>query len=215
MIVPPCVSCGGTVIELDGQFEKLNPMYAVAPVPDDSAGWWHASCLAASAIGADWYQARLRSYRDVRGYGITAELAAWTVVGHPRTREVIGLGHDGRTLALDELARAKRKPVDGGGVYAVDSAEFNLELARTAEHEALIAAVQQALTTTGSYRVLDLYAALGLADRVQDPIALDRAVFRFERGLRGYFTRHAISARVEYGVFVAAELEPHVVAARR
>lgn len=207
MTLATCVSCGLPVLELEGQFEKLDSFYVAGHVPPlASAGWWHASCLAGAPSAGDWYRARLRNFVEVRGYGVVAKLATWTVVRHPGSGEVLAFGASGELLSLSLAGPSRR--VDGGAVYSVVEQMFNLELD---DHE-LIAATQRALRLSGTVPVTELLVRLGVLDRVVHPASLDGSALHFVGELEPYWTRSAVSARAEYGVFVPEDLEPYVVA---
>ncbi len=101
MRLPSCVACGLPVLELRGQYTKLDSFLIKNGVPPaETAGTYHAACLAASPIGASWGSALVASYTTVRGYQRLADVGDWTVVKNPRTAETLALGRYGTTLAL-------------------------------------------------------------------------------------------------------------------
>jgi hypothetical protein len=206
MNLSTCVSCGRRVLELEGQFAKLDPYFVHDGAPPlDTAGHWHAHCLAASPVAPAWYAARLRNHCEVRGYQPIAELAHWTVVRHARTNAVVAFGRAGELVSVDH--RPGRR-VEGGIVYPVRESMYNLEL----EDAAVIGEIQRGLEADGTYPLTAVLDALGIGQLVVHPVALEGGVFRLAPALRPYWSRTAVSARAEYGVFVPAELEPYFTA---
>src|SRR5262245_55906592 len=129
MRLPSCVSCALPVLELEGQFEKLDLLYFNGPIrPRNSVGWWHASCMAESDMAAMWYEGRLSSLRDIRGYQQVAEYPYWTVVRDPRSGEVVALGRGGQTLDLSRGNRKWTRKANGGRIYPKIEDEFHFEL---------------------------------------------------------------------------------------
>jgi len=91
-----CPHCKLPVLELEGQFSKLDSLYIHnGNPPAATAGWWHAGCLAGSDAAAPWYEARLRNFRDVRRYQEVAATPQWTVlhvnkVTKPENEKLVG-----------------------------------------------------------------------------------------------------------------------------
>lgn len=206
MRTPDCRSCSLPVLALHGQTANLDSYFISDGVPPpESAGWWHVSCLAASPFAADWYQARLRNFRDVRGYEPVAELARWSVLRLARTGDVTALGRGGELLSLSPR-HGRPRTVQGGVIYRVVEDEYHLELA----DDAIVKTVQEALITDGTYPLPALIEQLGVAERMVHPEALERGLFRINKSLRRHWTRRAVSSSIEYGVFVPSELEPYI-----
>ncbi|MBZ0234586.1 MAG: hypothetical protein K8M05_19800 [Deltaproteobacteria bacterium] len=209
MRAPTCVGCARVVLELEGQFEKLDSFYLEdGGPPPETAGIWHRRCLEESPHGEAWYRARLRNHVAVRRYVEVVTTSAWTVVRHPRTGETLAFARAGASLSLT-FAEGRPRIVAGGAIHRVDE-EYNLEL----DDRDAITVVQDALTSVGVFPVFALLEVLGVADRVVHPEALEGAVFRFDRSLHDEWQPGFVSARVEYGVFVPDELAPHVVRGR-
>jgi hypothetical protein len=206
--IPDCRSCGLPVLGLHGQIANLDSYFISdgAP-PPESAGWWHVACLAASPFAADWYQARLRNFRDVRGYESVAELAHWSVLRLQRTGDVTALGREGGLLSLSPR-HGRPRPVPGGVIYRVVEDEYHLELA----DEAIVQTIHEALTSEGTYPLPALIEQLGIGNRMAHPEALERGLFRFNKSLRRDWMRRAVSSSIEYGVFVPTELVPYIAA---
>lgn len=206
MRYPSCTFCELPVVEVSGQFQKLDSYYLSQ---DDSlkgsAGYWHTSCLVSSPYGAAWRELRLRNYVSVRGYQAIAQEKDWSVIRNPRTDEHVALSESGNFLSLVFPAGRIRRSGDGA-FYRVKEPEYNLHL----QDASVIRAVQAALIETGTFPVLALFEALGISDRVQYPEALEGALMHFERALQRNWGGHSVAARWEYGVFVPAELEQYV-----
>lgn len=209
MRLPACVACKLPVLQLIGQFEKLDSYYLEdGGPPRETAGFWHTRCLIESPHGPPWYAARLRNHVEVRRFERIAEVGTWTVVRDSRSRAHLAFSHGGELLHLDG-ARGKARKVEGGAVFPIVN-EYNLEL----DDPDLIATIQHALVTNGTFPIPELITRMGIAERVHRPIALERAVFRFERSLRRHWQSNFVSAQAEYGRFVPHELEPYFARAR-
>lgn len=206
-----CNGCGACVLEVDGQFENLDSFYLDQDgPPEESAGEWHTSCLLASPYGSAWHDARLKNHTMVRGYQLIASTQEWSVIRHPRTEEVLALSRKGSFLALTYASGRARK-VEGGSIYPVSVDEYNLEL----EDEDVVRTMQEALTSAKTFPVLALFEALGLADRLHHPEALEGSLIHFSRPLQRYWSDHFVSARWDHGVYVPAELEQYVTKSKR
>jgi hypothetical protein len=68
--------------------------------------------------------------------------------------------------------------------------------------------MQRTLEQTSVYPLSALLAALGIAERVVDNVALEGATFRFDKSQRSLWERRWVSARLEYSVFVPPVLAP-------
>jgi hypothetical protein len=203
MKLSTCVGCGSLVLELDGQFAKLDSLFIRGGrPPPESAGYWHLTCLRDSQFGPAWHQARVDNFCSVRGYRHVADVDGWTVIRDPRGSESIVIGPSGELLQLPASRKALVGAVDGFVVRTVEP-DFHLELADAA----LVDEIKQALRSRGTYGVLNVLDALGIGDRVSHPEVLRDAVFRFKRDLEKVWTRHSVSATCEYGVFFPHALE--------
>src|SRR5438046_1921956 len=99
MRVPQCANCGSLVVELEGQFTVLDSYYLEDDgPPPETAGWWHARCLAESDVGPAWYTARLRNFRDIRGYQPLVEFSGWTILQDPNRGKRLAFGRSGELL---------------------------------------------------------------------------------------------------------------------
>jgi hypothetical protein len=203
-----CVGCALPVLELDGQFEKLDSYFIEnGSPPVETAGWWHTSCLRASAAGAAWQTAQLRNFSTVRGFTETARTDGWIVLAGPRG-DRIAVGASGELLDLARGSKKRARAVAGGLVYPKIEEKFYLHLA----DEEIIAKLKEGLLATFSYPVTQALEVMRIADKVADPVALEEAVFRwwsFE--FEGLWTQHSVVFRAEYGVFVPDALVPFLV----
>jgi hypothetical protein len=205
-----CKSCGLPVLELDGQFEKLDSYFYLedGTPPRGTAGWWHKVCLEKSSVGDAWYRARLRNFVEVRGYQWLVDLAGWSIVRHPRTREGLAFARSGELLSLSLPSKPKKQNKDGS-IYPLVINEYNLEL----DDESKVSDIQAALTSSGTYPLSSLVTTLGIRDCIAHPEALDDAVLRFQHNLRHEWSRNSMSTSIEYGIFIPSILEPYVVQA--
>jgi len=207
MKLPPCPHCGLLALELEGQFAKLDSLYIHnGSPPPETSGWWHASCLAASDVGAVWYEARLRNFCTVRHYQSVAEYPHWTVLREPNRGKLLALGRSGELLNLSRGSRKSARAAEGGWLYPKIEEMFHLEL----DDMDLVQAIQAGLLTTGGYPLLAVLKGMGIADRMVHPEALEQGAFRLDKELQHDWDKRFVSARAEYSVFVPVELAVHV-----
>jgi hypothetical protein len=197
------------VLELMGQFAKLDSMFLRdGGPPRETAGWWHAPCLAASGFAEAWADVRLRNVREVRGYTKVADTIWWTVLRLPRTGAVVAIGRSAIALSLSRFGGQRPRRIEGGAVYRIDD-EYNFDL----DDLDTIASIKRSLLEAGRYPLTELAAVLGISDRLSHPEALADAALRFDKQLQQHWLAGAVSVRIEYGVFVPDELLPHVPSA--
>lgn len=180
MKVPRCVGCDRPVLGLAGQMAKLDSYYLEEAGPAaESAGYWHARCLADTAHAAAWYLARLRNFVVVRAYEVVAELDSWTVVRHPRRANVVALARTGLLLDLSDL-RGPGRRLPAGRAFSVRIDDYNLELDDTAT----IDAMQRALRDEGVFKLPALLDALQIGDCILHPEILADGMFHITALLR-------------------------------
>ena len=197
---PTCVACALPVLELLGQFATLPPYLIVAGSPPaQTAGTWHLPCLRTHGVGEQWAAVLERNYLDVRQYALVAREPRWTVIRHPRTGEVLALGHSGGILPLSGHGPAFE--TSAGRAYRVREAEYWLEW-----DQPLIAAVQERLRRTGSVPVRDIAGRLGIEQRLVHPEVLVAASFQLDEELVPDWQSTVVGAPVEYAVHLPDEL---------
>lgn len=206
MKAPACVRCKAIVLEMEGQFEKLDSFYlGEGGPPPESAGYWHSSCLHESGRGLAWYEARLKNFVEVRRYKLLATVSPWSVVQGARSKGALALSQAGDLISLYKPS-GKIGAVEGGTIYRVEEDEFHLAL----EETDVIRAVQEALSSKGTFPVMSLLAALKVSDRTSHPQSLADSVLTFDGSLQRCWTASNVSARWSYGVFIPAQLEAYV-----
>ncbi|MBL8622718.1 MAG: hypothetical protein JNK64_15490 [Myxococcales bacterium] len=206
MIPNACNACGKVVLELAGQHERLDSYYLEAGGPPaESAGDWHSKCLRESTVGGAWQRARLRSFTDVRGYSVTAELEAWTVIADPRRGTRIGLATHGALLTLPRAVEVV--PMLGGAYYRERTSDYNLHL----PDRELIAEMQRALVRDGVCPMSQMFRRLDLGSCRDHPDVLADARFIHDEELREEWGPDWLSANAECNVFIPAELIPFCV----
>jgi hypothetical protein len=207
MKLASCKGCGGPVLELEGQFSKLDSLYINSESPPPgTVGWWHASCLAESQAAQFWYEARLRNFRDVRRYQLVADYPQWTVLRDPDRGKVLAFGRSGGLLSLSRGRRKATRVVDGGRVYPKVEEEYHLEL----EDPDLVQTMQEGLLGVGTFPLSVALNTMGIANRIMHPEALENGAFYFNKSLQREWDKRFVSASVRYGVFVPADLDPHI-----
>lgn len=191
MSVLACTICRLPVLELDGQFENLEPYYLVPGEPAAAlVGECHSVCLERSPHGPTWYRWRRDGYASGRSYVIAAEGDGWTVLRHRRLRALLAFHELGTSLAA-------------GLVLDVDE-EFELAL----DDEAVIAEIKTGLRAVGRFPIARVIEALGIADRMRWPESLQDAVFEHDAALEEDWAPGVVAMRARYKKFL-----PPVVAA--
>ena len=105
MRLPTCVGCGSVVLELEGQFAKLDSFFLEdGGPPPESAGYWHISCLQGSG-----YELMLMStgYSQEREEQQLRAVLGWSPSGLVLT----GRRHSRATETLVREARSAGVPV--------------------------------------------------------------------------------------------------------
>lgn len=201
-----CTFCELPVLEVKGQFQKLDSYYLRQDDPlRDSVGYWHTSCLVQSPFGAAWHGLRLRNHVSVRGYQLVAQIHDWSVVRNAQTTEHLAFSASGEFLSLKFPAGRIRRQ-GKGSIYRVEEPEYNLHL----QVPSVIEAVQAALTSVKTFPVLALFEVLGITDRILHPEALESSLIHLSRSLVRDWSASCVAARWEYGVFIPAELDGYV-----
>jgi hypothetical protein len=207
MKLAPCKHCGDPVLELEGQFSKLDSLYVKNDFPPpETAGWWHASCLADSEIALAWYEVRLRNFRDVRRYQLVADYPQWTVLRDPNRGKILALGRKGEILSLSRGSRKAGRPVEGGHVYPKVEEEYHLEL----DDSELVRKIQEGLLDAGAFPLSAVLEGMGISNRIVHLEAIENGAFHLDRALQDNWDNNFVSARLQYGVFIPAEIDTHI-----
>ncbi len=200
-----CTGCGLPVLELEGQFELMQAHELESrELPAELAGWWHTACLIESSAASAWAAVRQHMYREVRGYEVVAELDGWIVLQHARG-DRIAIGRNGERIGLAGLGSKKRsRKVPGGRVFTRVDDGYNLDV----KERDVIPAIREGFAKAGSYPLLSVFELLGIRERVQHPVALEQGSVA---AVREADSKHFITMRLEYGVFVPDALLPFLV----
>jgi hypothetical protein len=176
-----CSLCGLPVLELDGQFEHLEPYFAPDFTFDAGhpaakvAGECHSTCLARSEHGQTWSEWRVRHFSTVRGYRLVAEQGGWSVLVLARRQELLAFHVDGSSAAGERPAKHPGSRVVEGGVLVPVEEEWNL----AHPDVAVIGELQAHLASEGEYPISRVLDALGIAGLLRWPQALEGAMFMF------------------------------------
>jgi hypothetical protein len=193
-----CTLCDLPVLELNGQYEALQPYFLDDETEDaalESAGDVHSACLVHSPHRSTWTRARLKHYCSVRSYEVAAEIDGWTVLFMPRLGSTIALHADGPSLDIEKGAR--HRAVSGGAVVSFER-EWNLSF----ENQEFVASIQTELVRDKRVLLASIVDELGIRAKLQWPGVLDAGCLRFVKSLRRYWTPTQISAQVCYQEFV-------------
>lgn len=194
-----CTICQLPVLELEGQFENLEPYYAA---PDHSAaelaGECHSSCIAGSEYGRTWYEWRVRGYSTARGYRIVAEQDGWSVLVHSRHPEFLAFHINGCSVGGDRSSKSRDEKVTDGGLLVSIDEEFNF----ACNDAAIIDKLKARLKRDGNYPITKVLDALGISARVKWPEALHGAVFLLDQTLQRDWTATSVGMRASYAKFL-------------
>jgi hypothetical protein len=192
-----CGICRAPVLELDGQFELLQPYYVASgdPAPE-VLGEVHTHCLATSPHGAAWARWRLRHFTGVRGYEIAGIAEDWTILQDRRRRSLVALRGDGASIAVDRTD-APATSCAGGGCLSLAS-DYHLSI----DDPQFIAVIQHELTSQRRVPLATIVDHLGIRDKLQWPAVLDAGEYVFSRPLRRDWTSTSVSARMHHELFL-------------
>ena len=199
-----CFICKHPVLELVGQFEKLDT-YLLEE--DDLAyqqgafGWCHISCLSKSRWGAFWAQRRIWHLTSIMGFSKLHNDVALTLLCNPSMDERLVLRADGVsfTIKLSMLEYKKNCP---DGIVLPIFEEINLEL----DEPELIRNICDTLVRTKYFPLQKLIQALELNDYLLYPQALVDGLLHFNKALKREWVGNWVSADVSYSQFIPKEV---------
>jgi hypothetical protein len=191
-----CPICQQPVLELEGQFEVLQPYYARPGDPELTLfGEVHTVCLAGAPQRASWVHMLLRHFTEDRGYDTAGETDGWTVLCHRRLRESLAVHASG--ASIDVQADAKISACAGGGTINLEC-DYHLTLP---DRES-IAALQCELTKHQRIPLARVVESLGIRDKLQWPGILNTGEYVLSRQLRRDWSVTSIAGRMHYQMFV-------------
>jgi hypothetical protein len=192
-----CVLCTMPVLELDGQFEVLQPYDGRADDPAfEIVGTCHSTCLAASEHHPKWVNWMLGGFLR-RGYERVGTAEGWQVLSMARTDDAVAVHETGCTVGFKRAMLKKGKRCDGGLLIPVRN-EMYYEL----DEVELVASWQNQLSTSGSIALERVVQDLGIADRMRWPVALRGGRWVHSKRTRATWGPGQIGAIGEYNVFV-------------
>lgn len=200
-----CSICQLPVLELDGQFENLEPYYAETDHPAaELVGECHSSCISTHEFGHIWYEWRVRNYSTGRGYRVATEQDDWSVLVHPRHAGFLAFHTSGFSVISEPRAKSGDTiaAADGGLLIPINE-EFNLRL----DNSEIVDDLKSTLMRDKEYPIPKLLSMLG-ADRIKWPQALNGAVFVLDKKLQHEWTSTALAMRARYRQFLPAPIVP-------
>ena len=200
MNLETCFLCKRPVLELEGQFEKLDTYLldeTDTAYAQGAFGWCHARCLSASTWGKFWAERRIQHLTGVLGYSMISEDNAQTALRHPHTGDMITVRADGVTFAISTSALTQKRDTRGGVLLAV-SEEMNLEF----DDPDLAQEIRDRLVRLGQYPLPKVVAALDLSDCLLCPEAISGGALHFDKHLQGDWIDDWVSAIAEYDRFL-------------
>lgn len=200
MNLESCFLCALPVLELKGQFDKLDSYYLQ---PEDDAyvqgayGWCHALCLVRSSWGHFWFTRRREHFTENIGYQQAASDGEHCVLRHPRTGELLILRADGLMFDVAPRALTKAKPSEGGVMLPIEQ-EMNIEL----DEGDLVREIRDDLVNQKRYPLWGLIDGLGIRAQMMFPRALEGGELRLDKRLRREWVGSWISAKAVYHRFL-------------
>jgi len=201
-----CSICDLPVLELDGQFENLEPYYAEPDHPAATlAGECHSTCIASHEHGRIWFEWKVRNYSTGRGYRLAAQEDEWSILIHTRHPGLIAFHVSGFSVTSEPPSRnGHGTPTDGGVLVPVVEKEFNLRL----DDVEISATVKAGLRQQGQYSILSMLNMLGIADRIKWPQALENSAFVFDKKQQREWGSTDLAMRARYHKFLPALIVP-------
>lgn len=198
-----CTICQLPVLELDGQFENLEPYYAEADDPAaELAGECHSSCISTHEFGHIWHEWRLRNYSTVRGYRVVAEQDGWSVLVHARHAGFLAFHTSGFSVVSEPRTKSGNETIVNDGLLVPIDDEFNLRL----DNREIIDELKSGLIRDQKYPIPKVLSMLGIADRIKWPQALGGAVFVLDSKLQREWTSTTLAMRAHYQQFIPAPI---------
>lgn len=198
-----CSICQLPVLELDGQFENLQPYDGDTEHPAmELAGECHSSCISTHEYGRTWHDWRVRSYSSGRGYRVAGEPEDWCVLVHPRHPGLLAFHASGFSVARGAPTPRESVAVVDNGILVSVNQEFNLALSDIE----IVDELKAGLRSDGKYSILTMLNKLGVADRIKWPQALTSADFVLDKKLQGHWMSAAVSMRARYNQFLPSQI---------
>jgi hypothetical protein len=204
MNLESCFICNLPVLELNGQFEKLDTYLLNeddAAYQQNAFGWCHTSCLSKSNWGQFWTERRVWHLTKVKGFSQVYSGTCLSVMQNPRTDERIALRSDGVSFNIKPSLLGHRKDYSGGILLPVFE-EINLEL----DEPTLIHDIRDALVRVKYFPLQQLIEALKLNDYLLYPQAVIDGSLRFDKALKREWVDNWVSANVSYSQFIPQEI---------
>lgn len=199
-----CFICQHPVLELSGQFEKLDS-YLLNE--DDTAyqqgafGWCHTSCLSKSQWGEFWTERRIWHFTKIKGFSKLDRGISLTVLCNPRLHEKLVLRADGVSFAIKQSMLEHKKNCSSGILLPIFE-EMNLEL----DEPELVHNIRDTLEKTKYFPLHKLIKALELNDYLLYPEAVIDGKLHFNKALKREWVGSWVSADVSYHQFIPQDI---------
>ena len=214
MKLESCFICKRLVLELEGQFTKLDTYLLHG---DDAAyqqgafGWCHLSCLSASNWGNFWTKRRIQHMTEIMGFVKIRSSGSLTALQNPRTGEITVLQDDGVSFFIPSSSRLRKNRVVPklvpGGVLLPILEEMNLEF----DDPLLAQETREALLEFKHFPLSKLIEALKIKDCLLYPNAVSDGTLRFSKVLRRDWVGNWVSAIASYNRFIPQAIADLVV----
>ena len=166
MNLDQCIFCKGPVLEIRGQFEKLDTYFLKKEdelFQHKIYGSCHSSCMQESKWGAAWYKKRLEYARNM-GFRVVTIAGNYCVLDRGQAWELYYTDGTKASLGKDELHQAS-------GILQIKQL-YNVEL----DDAQLVTSIRATLEEEGSYPLWKLIEHLKIEDRILQPEQLQNAI---------------------------------------
>lgn len=201
-----CFVCKLPVLELEGQFEKLDS-YLLDGTSDElyeneAFGWCHSKCLSTSTWGWSWSKRLINYATNVLGYkSVVEDDNMLTGLINLHTQDMMVLRKDGVNFFVSPSELAKKRSHPGGFLLPVTE-EMNLEF----DDIELAKEIRDTLVKEKSYPLVNIVRSLRLSDRLLFPEAIQDGKLRFDTSLQREWRGAWVSAIADYQKFFPHEL---------
>ncbi|MEO1373922.1 MAG: hypothetical protein AAFW70_06310 [Cyanobacteria bacterium J06635_10] len=196
-----CFICKRPILELEGQFDKLDTFLLEetdAAYQEAAFGWCHTRCLSTSKWGEFWSERRIWHMTEVMGFKKIDNIDNLTAIRNPNTGTVTVIQNNGVTFHLKSSYTLDYKKKSPGGILLPISEEMNLEL----DNSTLVQEIKDTLVKTKSFPLIELVKSLELEDYLLYPEAIADGAIQFDKALKREWIGNWISALAVYDQFV-------------
>lgn len=201
MNLEKCFICNFAVLELKGQFEKLDP-YVLneheLAFKKNAFGWCHSKCLCKSTWGAFWAEQQVWHKVHVMGFEEIVRTRHFSIIRNPRDSTIAIIRSDGVTFNIDASALLLIKKVKNEDIMLPVSEEINIEF----DNSAIVNEIKHCLIRNLPYPLQFVVDIFDINEKLIFPKAIDEGYLQFDKKLKQYWIGNWISAKAVYHQFI-------------